>query len=172
VRRDAENDITCGNLGGEVRLRDIAARCIGTPGDHIKLMHLAIGCAIRVSHETRFADRTMQSYKRRHDIVGALQGRDRHLRIGAWACAADGGLHVATGTLIEIVSRAQAWAAIWRANRSAVVQGARYGKNLRKKALGGGEKTCSAGDKIGKRASGPGRTAAYTWVGLSQRGLR
>ena len=105
-RGDAENDIVCGKLSGEIRLRDIATRRIRAPGYHIQFVHLAIGCAIRVVHETRFADRTIQGDKRRHDVLGTVQGRDRHLGIDLWACAADGGLRMAAGTLIEIVSRA------------------------------------------------------------------
>jgi hypothetical protein len=102
-RGDAENDIVFSELRCEVRLRDIAARRIWTPGDRVQFVHLAIRRAIRISHEPRFADRTIQSDERRHDISGALQGRDRHLGIDAWAAAADGGLRVAAGTLIEIV---------------------------------------------------------------------
>jgi len=96
----------CGKLTSEVRLRDIASGRIRAPGYHIQLVHLAIRRAVQIAYETRFADRTVQSDKRRHDILGALQGRDRHLGIDRWACAADGGLGMAAGTLIEIVSRA------------------------------------------------------------------
>jgi hypothetical protein len=103
---DAENDIVCGQLSSEIRLRDIATGRIRAPSYYIQFVHKAVGCAIWVAHEARFADWAIPGNKRRHDIFGTVQGRACHLAVDGRTCAADGGLRMAAGTLIEIVSRA------------------------------------------------------------------
>src|SRR5262249_27382478 len=39
---NAEDDVALGQLGGKVRLRQIATRCVGAPFDRVQIMHAAV----------------------------------------------------------------------------------------------------------------------------------
>ena len=101
-------NVVAGNLGRKIGLLDVAARCIRPSRDHEQTMHAAIRRAVRIAHEARLANRTGGCDEGWQNVLGAGRGRDRDLRVGGRTGAPDCRVRMATGTAVEIETRAQA----------------------------------------------------------------
>ena len=131
-------------------------------------MNDAIQRAIGIPDEASFADRTIRRDESGDDVSGAVERRQRHLRIGnrvqaaarARAAAADSRLRVAHAAAIAIERRPQADALF---SRYATVNGIQLHEVI-KRAV---EQTLFVSVQTGKRATGSGAVAAGPRILLS-----
>ena len=105
-RWNAENHVVIRELGREIGLRETAARRIRPSRDRKQAMYAAVWSRRRLipgGNESRLADGTVRGNERWNRVVGAVERRQRHLRIRhgmllacqARAAAADSRLGVA-----------------------------------------------------------------------------
>ena len=111
--RDAEHHVAVATQPGdrisgrqEVRLRHVAAGCIGSAGDDEQVVHAAVGRAVGL-HEARLADRAVGGDEPGH-LVGRTVGVDDVVeRIDGRARATHEGLQMARRTLVRVEARPQ-----------------------------------------------------------------
>ena len=105
--RDPEDHIVVLELGREVRLFDLTERVGTVPtSDGEQRGHAAVGCAVGVSHEPRFANRPVRLDEGRN-LVGSL-GRKCDLRVDARARPTDRGMGVTRAAARQVHPRPQA----------------------------------------------------------------
>src|SRR5262249_10576121 len=107
---DAEGEIVLCRRCRKVGLGNLAAAGVDAAGDREESVNAAVPNGVRGwirKLETGFADRTVQGDKRRHGVGGALQRRDRNLRIDGRARASNCRLRMTSGTTVQIKSWAE-----------------------------------------------------------------
>src|SRR5262249_49380338 len=107
---DAEGEIVLCRRCRKVGLGNLAAAGVDGAGDREESVNDAVPNGVRGwirKLETGFADRTVQGDKRRHGVGGALQRRDRNLRIDGRARASNCRLRMTSGTTVQIKSWAE-----------------------------------------------------------------
>ncbi len=99
-------------LGGEVRLRDVAARRIARAvvalADHEQAMHAAVRAPLGCALETCLADRAIQRDERWHGIARTECGGDGELRIHGAGSATDARLEMTAAAAVEVEPGSQA----------------------------------------------------------------